>query len=157
MNNCNQNVQIKVKMFPPAKEGLNLLPAYATPGSAGLDLIANLSESVTLEPGERVKIPTGIAIALPSRFFVGLVFARSGLATKAGITMANGVGVIDSDYTGEIICPLLNIGQSNYSIEPGDRIAQLVICPIVQAHFQLVEELEGTERGRGGFGSTGIR
>lgn len=132
------------------------LPNYATSGSAGLDLRAAIPEPIRLEAGHRVNIPTGIAIEMPSRYMVGLVFARSGLASKHGINLINGVGVIDSDYTGEIICPLYNNGQEAYVINPGQRIAQIVFLPIAVAKIKEVQELKTTIRGDKGFGSTGL-
>ena len=131
------------------------LPAYATAGAAGLDLRACLPEPVVLAPGERRLIPTGIAIALPSPQWVALVFARSGLAARHGIQMANGVGVIDSDYRGEIKCALLNAGSEPFTVQPGDRIAQLVVMPVAQIVWEEVDELAPSERGAAGFGSTG--
>lgn len=130
-------------------------PAYATSGSAGLDLCAALDAPLTVAPGERARIPTGIAVQLPSRNLVGLVFGRSGLAAKHGITLANSVGVIDADYTGEIICPIVNHGTEPFTLNPGDRIAQLVCVPIAVADVEYVIELAETARGAGGFGSTG--
>lgn len=132
------------------------LPSYATPGSAGLDLRAAIPEPLRLEAGQQVNIPTGIAIEMPSRYMVGLVFARSGLASKYGINLINGVGVIDSDYTGEIICPMYNSSQEAYVINPGQRIAQIVFLPIAVAKVIEVQELTTTNRGPKGFGSTGL-
>ena len=130
-------------------------PAYATPGSAGMDLRACIDESVTVPAGERRMIPTGLAIALPGPEWVALVYARSGLAIKHGLAPANCVGVIDSDYRGEVVVGLLNSSKEDYTVEPGERIAQLVIMPVTQAHITVVDELDDTERGAGGFGSTG--
>ena len=107
------------------------------------------------QPGGRAVIPTGIAIALPSADYVALVFARSGLGIKHGVVPGNCVGVIDSDYRGEIMVGLYNSGESEYTVQPGDRIAQLMVTPVVQASVELVDELDETERGAGGFGSTG--
>ncbi len=132
------------------------MPAYATVASAGVDLCADLNESITINPGENVKIPTGLAIELPGPYVVALVFARSGLASRYGIGLTNGVGVIDSDYRGEISVLLQNLGQKPVIVNPGDRIAQMVFMPIFQAIFEEVDELEETIRGVGGFGSTGI-
>ena len=112
-------------------------------------------EAVTIPAGQRRTIPTGIAIALPSADYVALVYARSGLGIKHGIAPANCVGVIDSDYRGEILVGLQNSGESDFAVQPGDRIAQLMIAPVVQASIQMVDELDGTARGAGGFGSTG--
>ena len=120
-----------------------------------MDLCACIDEDVTIAAGARAIIPTGLAIALPSADFVALICARSGLASKFGITMANGVGVIDSDYRGELRVALLNSSDSDYTIHDGDRIAQLMVLPVVQPQLQFVEELDETERGCGGFGSTG--
>lgn len=132
------------------------LPGYQSAGAAGLDLVACLPEPLTLVPGARALVPTGIAIQLPSAAWVGLVFARSGLAARHGIHMANGVGVIDADYRGEILCPLVNGGDAAFVVQPGDRIAQLVFVPIGRAQIEWVEALDETERGMGGFGSTGV-
>ena len=112
-------------------------------------------EAVVIPAGGRKVIPTGIAIALPSAQYVALVFARSGLGIKHGVAPANCVGVIDSDYRGEIMVGLQNSGESDYTIQPADRIAQLMITPVVQAQVELVDELDDTDRGAGGFGSTG--
>ncbi|OLN27001.1 dUTP diphosphatase [Desulfosporosinus metallidurans] len=132
------------------------LPAYATAASAGVDLRADLKEPMTVNPGENVKIPTGLAIELPNQHVVALVFARSGLANRYGIGLTNGVGVIDSDYRGEIQVLMQNLGTQSVSINPGDRIAQMVFMPVFQALFEEVSELQETPRGSGGFGSTGI-
>jgi dUTP pyrophosphatase len=110
---------------------------------------------VLLPPGGRALVPTGIAIALPSPAYVALVFARSGRAVRNGITLSNSVGVIDSDYRGEIKVGLVNLSAEPYTVSPGDRIAQLAVLPVVQAETVLVSELDETERGAGGFGSTG--
>lgn len=131
------------------------LPARATAGSAGMDLHALLDAPLTLAPGERALVPTGIAIGLPSPETVGLVFARSGLAVKKGLTLSNGVGVIDSDYTGEVRVGLVNLGQEAYTVQPGERIAQLAVMPVCLPDLLEVEELDATDRGAGGFGSTG--
>ena len=130
-------------------------PAYATAGAAGMDLRACLDAPLTLNPGDRVGVPTGFAIALPGPEWVAYIFARSGLGIKNGITLPNCVGVIDSDYRGEIIVALTNLSDVPYTIQPGDRVAQLVISPVVQAQISLVDELDETDRGAGGFGSTG--
>ena len=130
-------------------------PERATAGSAGADLHALLDEPLTLTPGGRASVPTGIAIGLPSPETVGLVFARSGLAVKHGLALSNGVGVIDSDYTGEIRVGLVNLSDEAYTIQPGERIAQLVIMPVCLPHMELADSLKETERGGGGFGSTG--
>ena len=132
------------------------LPSYATAASAGVDLCADLKEPLIVNPGENVKIPTGLAIELPSQHMVALVFARSGLASRSGIGLTNGVGVIDSDYRGEIQVLMQNLGSQPVTINPGDRIAQMVFMPVFHALFEEVAELQDTPRGTGGFGSTGI-
>ena len=148
-------MELKIKAVSP-KIGREIpAPFYATPGSAAMDLHACLEQPITLLPGGRTVIPTGIAIALPSADYVALVLARSGLGIKHGVAPANCVGVIDSDYRGEIMVGLHNAGESDYTVQPGDRIAQLMVVPVVQAQVQMVEELDDTARGAGGFGSTG--
>lgn len=148
-------MELKIKALSP-KIGREIpAPFYATPGSAAMDLHACLDEAVTIPAGGRAVIPTGLAIALPSADFVALVFARSGLGIKHGVAPANCVGVIDSDYRGEVMVGLQNSGKEDYTISPGDRIAQLMITPVVQAQVRLVDQLDETERGAGGFGSTG--
>ncbi len=132
-----------------------VLPRYATPGAAGMDLHACLDEPLTLQPGERAKVPTGLAIALPGPEWVAYLFARSGLAIKHGLTIPNCVGVIDSDYRGEVIVAVINLSQEPYTIQPGDRVAQMVVMPVIQAKLTQVDELPQTQRGEGGFGSTG--
>lgn len=148
-------IVLRVKKVHPDIGSALPEPAYATPGSAGLDLCAALSAPVIIEPGQRGRIPTGIAVQLPSRNLVGLVFVRSGLAFRYGLTLANAVGVIDADYTGEIICSVVNHGHERLTINPGERIAQLVCVPIAIAEIEHVDELAETDRGPGGFGSTG--
>lgn len=127
----------------------------ATKGSAGMDLHACIDESVTINPGEIKVIPTGLAIALQNENYVAYIFARSGLAIKHGITLANCVGVIDSDYRGELCVGLTNISHSPYTIECDERVAQLVISPVCICDAIEVQSLDETERGEGGFGSTG--
>ena len=131
------------------------LPHFATGGAACMDLCACMDESITLNAGERHLVPTGIAIALPSAEYVALVFARSGLGIKKGVCLSNGVGVIDSDYRGEIGVGLVNLGDAPYTVQPGDRIAQLMVVPVVQPSLAVVNDLDDTDRGAGGFGSTG--
>ena len=130
-------------------------PAYATPGAAAADLCAVLDAPLTLAPGQRAMVPTGLAIELPDAGCVALVYARSGLAVKHGLTLSNCVGVIDSDYRGEVRVGLINLGGEPYTIAPGERIAQLCIAPVWQAAFVQADELGDTTRGAGGFGSTG--
>ena len=131
------------------------IPFRATPGSAGMDLYACLDAEVVIEPGERAMIPTGIAIALESPAYCAFLYARSGLAVKYGIAPANCVGVIDSDYRGEVCAVLQNFSREPFTVSDGERIAQLVIAPVDQPVIEEVGELDGTERGAGGFGSTG--
>jgi dUTP pyrophosphatase len=140
----------------PHHEGL-ALPSYQTSGSAGMDLTAAIAEGevVTLAPGERRAIPTGLAIALPPSL-EAQVRPRSGLALKQGVTVANAPGTVDSDYRGEIQAILINLGQAPFEIRRGDRIAQMVIAPVVQIAWNDVADLDATERGAGGFGSTGV-
>ena len=131
------------------------LPSYETTGSAGADLRANLDEPITMMPGERRLIPTGMYVELPEGV-EAQIRARSGLSIKHGITMINGVGTVDSDYRGEWNVPMVNLGQEPYTIHDGDRIAQAVFTKYEHADFVLVEEVNDTERGGGGFGSTGV-
>ena len=131
------------------------LPYYATPGSAAMDLHACLDGPVVIPAGGRSVIPTGIAIALPSPDYVALVFARSGLGIEHGVAPAICVGVIDRDSRGAVMVGLQNSGSSDFTVQPGDRIAQLMVTPVVQATIQMVDELDETQRGAGGFGSTG--
>lgn len=133
------------------------LPAYETAGAAGADLKANLSDRVErlLEPGARMLVPTGLKMAIPHGFEVQ-IRGRSGLALKHGIGLVNGIGTIDSDYRGEVGVILVNHGDATFVIRHGDRIAQMVIAPVVQARFRTVETLDDTARGEGGFGSTGV-
>ncbi|MBI3590900.1 MAG: dUTP diphosphatase [Candidatus Melainabacteria bacterium] len=131
------------------------LPSYATEGAAGMDLTNVLDKPLILKPGERAKVPTGLIMVLPEGY-EGQVRPRSGLAAKHGITLTNCVGTVDSDYRGEICCLMINLGNEPYTINPGERIAQLVISPIVQASTKFIEKIpEETKRGAGGFGSTG--
>jgi dUTP pyrophosphatase len=131
------------------------LPHYATPGSAGLDLRACLDEAVTLEPGQTTLIPTGIAIHLGDPGLAAMILPRSGLGHKHGIVLGNLVGLIDSDYQGQIFVSTWNRGQTAFRIEPMERLAQLVVVPVVQVAFNVVDEFDASTRGAGGFGSTG--
>ena len=147
-------IELKVKKIE--HDGVNIrLPKRGTEGSAGMDLFAAISEPVTIAPGALVKIPTGVAIGLPGKDCVGLVYARSGLAVKHGIALSNGVGVIDSDYRGEIIVGLCNVSSKPYTVEPEERVAQLVIAPVFTANIIETDNLDKTDRDAGGFGSTG--
>ncbi len=131
------------------------LPDYATGGSAGMDLRACLPETLTIQPGETQLISTGLAIYIEDPNYAAVILPRSGLGHKHGIVLGNLVGLIDSDYQGELMVSCWNRGHSEFSIEPADRIAQLVVLPIVQADFKVVNEFETTDRGGAGFGSTG--
>jgi dUTP pyrophosphatase len=131
------------------------LPAYATPGSAGLDLRACLGEALVLNPGQTELIPTGIAVHLADPGYAALILPRSGLGHKHGIVLGNLVGLIDSDYQGQLFVSCWNRGQTAFTINPMERIAQLVVVPVVQAQFNIVDEFADSERGAGGFGSTG--
>lgn len=144
-------VVVQVQLLRPDRASL---PAYATAQAAGLDLIAAIDIPITLASLDRTAVPTGIAIALPEGY-EAQVRPRSGLAAKHGITVVNAPGTIDADYRGEIKVLLINLSREAYTIQPGDRIAQLVIAPFTQATLVSVETLEATARGEGGFGSTG--
>ena len=144
-------MQVKYKLLDPRAKA----PAYATPSAAAADLCAVLDAPLTLEPGQRAMVPTGLAIELPGPDCVALVYARSGLAIKQGVTLSNCVGVIDSDYRGEIKVGLVNLGAAPVTLAPGERVAQLCIAPVWQAAFAPAQELSDTDRGAGGFGSTG--
>lgn len=144
---------MKIKVIK-TKENARL-PYKATSGSAGADLFACIDASAVVKPGERLLIPTGIAMEIPFGYG-GFVFPRSSVASKHGVSLANCVGVIDSDYRGEISVPVINHSDKDYTINAGDRIAQLVIMPVEDAEYETAEELSDTVRGSGGFGSTGV-
>jgi dUTP pyrophosphatase len=131
------------------------LPQYATPGSAGLDLRACIETPLTLEPGETKLVPTGLAIHVADPGYAALILPRSGLGHKHGIVLGNLVGLIDSDYQGELMISTWNRGHTTFTLNPFERLAQLVIVPVVQAQFNIVEDFDASERGAGGFGSTG--
>ncbi len=131
------------------------LPSYATPGAAGLDLRACLNEPVTLEPGATTLVPTGLAIHIGDPGLAAMILPRSGLGHKHGIVLGNLVGLIDSDYQGQLFVSVWNRGQTSFVIQPMERIAQLVMVPVVQVAFNLVESFDASDRGEGGFGSTG--
>ncbi len=137
------------------KREMAIIPKYSTTGAAAADLYACIEENIILKPGDRVLVPTGIAISLPSKDYVALIFARSGLAIKKGICLTNGVGVIDSDYRGEISVGLCNMSDKPYTILVNERIAQLSIMPVVPVKFKETNNLDQTERENNGFGSTG--
>ena len=142
---------VKYKKLDPRA----VVPQYATPGAAAADLCTVLDEPLTLAPMQRTLVPTGLAIELPDAGCVALVYARSGLSIKHGLCMANGVGVVDSDYRGELKVGVINQKRESYTIMPGERIAQLVIMPVSCMPVCEVSELSDTDRGEGGFGSTG--
>jgi len=146
------NLNVKLKLL----RGMTA-PEYATPGSAAVDLRAALeeNETVTLAPGEKAMIPTGIAISPETKDVVAVIAGRSGLGVKKGVTLSNSIGVIDSDYRGEISVGLINHGSEPFEIKRGDRIAQMMFLPVLTANFLVCEALDETERGAGGFGSTG--
>ncbi|MDV7211714.1 dUTP diphosphatase [Azotobacter beijerinckii] len=146
---------LQAKILDPRLGSDYPLPAYATAGSAGLDLRAMLAEELTLEPGQTTLIPTGLAIHIADPNLAALVLPRSGLGHKHGIVLGNLVGLIDSDYQGELMVSCWNRGQSAFRIAVGERIAQLVLVPVVQARFELVEAFDETQRGTGGFGHSG--
>ncbi len=131
------------------------LPAYATPGSAGLDLRACIAAALVIAPGQTVLIPTGLAFHIADPGLAAMLLPRSGLGHKHGIVLGNLVGLIDSDYQGPLMVSCWNRSQTAFTVEPMDRIAQLVIVPVVQATFRCVDEFDASERGAGGFGSTG--
>jgi len=148
--------EIELKVIRKPSEGTQVsLPKKATDGSVGFDLFAAIAEPLTIRPYEQVMVPSGVAIALPGSGYAALVFARSGLASRYGVTLSNGVGVIDSDYRGEIIIALSNISERAYTIKPGERIAQLVVVEVPAVKIVEVAQLEDTARSAGGFGSTG--
>jgi len=147
-------INVKIKLT----RGMNA-PEYATNGAAALDLRAAIDEgtSLVIEPSARALVPTGVHIAPETDGVVAIVAARSGLAIKKGITLSNGIGVIDADYRGEICVGLVNHGSESFTVERGDRIAQLMFMPVMHADFVVSESLDDTERGEGGFGSTGVK
>ena len=132
-----------------------IIPKYETQGASGVDISANINEDLTLATNESILVPTGIAVSIPQGFEIQ-IRPRSGLAAKKGISVLNTPGTIDADYRGEIKVILINHGNEPFIIRNGDRIAQMVVCPVVQAKFEQVDELSDTERGSGGFGSTGV-
>ncbi|WP_031359838.1 dUTP diphosphatase [Caballeronia sordidicola] len=131
------------------------LPAYATTGSAGLDLRACLDEAITLEPGQTVLVPTGLAIHIEDPGYAAVILPRSGLGHKHGVVLGNLVGLIDSDYQGQLMISTWNRGATAFTLNPLERLAQMVIVPVVQATFNIVDEFPDSDRGAGGFGSTG--
>ena len=147
--------RIEVRLLDPRLK--DSPPHYATPGSAGLDLRACIDAPVTIPPGDTVLIPTGIAIHLADPGLAAMILPRSGLGHKHGIVLGNGTGLIDADYQGPLMISVWNRGREAYAIRPGDRIAQLVLLPIVRATLQVVDTFDQSARGAGGFGHTGVR
>jgi dUTP pyrophosphatase len=147
--------KIDVKLLDPRVGKEFPLPTYATSGSAGLDLRACLDAAVELAPGATTLLPTGLAIHIADPSLAAVILPRSGLGHKHGIVLGNLVGLIDSDYQGELMVSCWNRGQTAFNIVVGERIAQLVLVPVVQAHFELVQEFDATQRGAGGFGHSG--
>lgn len=150
-------MQLQYKVLDPRLGAEFPLPAYATDGSAGLDLRAMLDEPLTLLPGSTELLPTGLAIYIADPGYAGMILPRSGLGHKHGIVLGNLVGLIDSDYQGQLMVSCWNRGKDSFVIEPGDRIAQLVIVPVLQVALARVDEFTQTERGEGGFGHSGRR
>ncbi|MEQ1067064.1 dUTP diphosphatase [Acinetobacter sp. XH1741] len=148
-------MKVQVKLLDPRLGKEWPLPSYATAGSAGLDLRACVDEAIEIEPGQTVLVKTGMAIYIHDVNFAGLILPRSGLGHKHGIVLGNLVGLIDSDYQGELMVSVWNRGQTTFRLEPGERLAQYVLVPVVQAEFEQVTEFEETSRGAGGFGHTG--
>ncbi len=150
-----QEKEVKVCWLVPETERDLQLPRYETAGSAGMDVAAGVKERLVIEPGERVLVPTGFGVALPEGYELQ-VRPRSGLAVKYGVTILNSPGTIDADYRGEVKIALINLGRKPYVINRGDRIAQLVLAPVVRATFTVVTALDETTRDAGGFGHTGV-
>lgn len=145
--------RLDVKILDPRIR--EMLPQYATPGAAGLDMRACIDAPLTLQPGESMLVPSGIAIHIGDPGYAAIVLPRSGLGAKNGIVLGNLVGLIDSDYQGQVFISLWNRGQAAFTIQPLDRIAQLVVVPVAQVEFNVVEDFAASTRGAGGFGSTG--
>jgi dUTP pyrophosphatase len=153
MNNSNRKIELKI--LDPRLGTKFPMPRYATDGSAGLDLCACLDEHLRITPGETHLVPTGIAIHMADHDLAAVLLPRSGLGHKHGIVLGNLVGLIDSDYQGQIFVSVWNRGQQPFTIEPGDRIAQMVFVPVARAEFEIVDEFKESNRGAGGFGHTG--
>ncbi|PHM62407.1 dUTP diphosphatase [Xenorhabdus ishibashii] len=149
--------KIDVKILDPRIGQEFPLPTYATPGSAGLDLRACLDNAVELAPGQTELLPTGIAIHIADEQLAAVILPRSGLGHKHGVVLGNLVGLIDSDYQGQLMVSVWNRGHKSFTIEPGERIAQMVFVPVIQAEFNLVADFEESQRGSGGFGHSGRR
>jgi dUTP pyrophosphatase len=144
---------IDIKILDPRMQ--DLLPAYATPGSAGLDLRACIEAPITIEPGQTILIPTGLAINIKDPGYCAMILPRSGMGHKNGIVLGNLVGLIDSDYQGPLMVSTWNRGSNAFTLEPMERLAQLIIVPVLQVSFNIVDAFDASERGAGGFGSTG--
>jgi dUTP pyrophosphatase len=144
---------IDIKILDPRMK--EMLPAYATPGSAGLDLRACIDEAITIEAGATVLIPTGLAIHVGDPGYAAMILPRSGMGHKNGIVLGNLVGLIDSDYQGQLMVSTWNRGQAAFTLNPMERLAQLIVVPVLQVGFNVVDEFDTSERGAGGFGSTG--
>lgn len=148
---------LELKILDPRFGNQWPLPAYATPASAGLDLRAALEQELVLQPGDAALLPSGLAVHVGDPAMCAVVLPRSGLGHKHGIVLGNGTGLIDADYQGPLLISVWNRGREAYTIQPGDRVAQLVVLPIVRASLQVVEQFQASERGEGGFGHTGVR
>ncbi len=149
------SLSIKIRRLRPQQDADIPLPKYMTPQSAGMDICAAIDNSCTIDPGEILTVPTGIAMAIPSGFEIQ-IRPRSGLAARYGIGLINSPGTIDADYRGEVMIPLINLGQKPFMLHRGDRVAQMIVQKVYQANFNLVETLDETDRNTGGFGHTGI-
>jgi len=148
-------VKLQVKVLDPRIGTTWPLPTYATSGSAGIDLRACLDEAVVLQPNQTILVKTGMAVYIADPRYAGLILPRSGLGHKHGIVLGNLVGLIDSDYQGELMVSVWNRGQQPFTLEPGERMAQYVLVPVLQAEFELVSDFDQSTRGTGGFGHTG--
>lgn len=144
---------IDVKILDPRMK--EQMPAYATPGSAGLDLRACIDEAITIEPGQTILVPTGLAIHVGDPGYAAMILPRSGMGHKNGIVLGNLVGLIDSDYQGQLMVSTWNRSQAAFTLNPMERLAQLIIVPVLQVRFNVVDDFDASERGAGGFGSTG--
>ena len=147
------SITVDLKILDPRLH--HMMPSYATPGSAGLDLRACIEHTQTIQAGETIMIPTGMAIHIDNTYYAAMILPRSGLGHKHGIVLGNLVGLIDSDYQGQLLVSCWNRSKEPFILNPMERIAQMVIVPVVQADFHIVDEFTGSERGEGGFGSTG--
>ena len=148
-------MKVQVKVLDPRLGSTWPMPNYATTGSAGLDLRACVDETIRIEPGQTILIKTGMAIYIEDPNYAGLILPRSGLGHKHGIVLGNLVGLIDSDYQGELMVSVWNRSQTTFSLEPGERLAQYVLVPVMQAQFDIVDDFVASDRGAGGFGHTG--